>query len=467
MRLPKENFDVFRVMQSEDPAVMLVGHWSYPKLAKDSYMYPVKKYNGHFMEETGEMAQRDPLHKTVYVIGSVHCASVELVVNGKSKGINTKPDHVFVDAFPNVDVTESGMAEVVARDKAGKEIARHTVKSFVGEGKIETKVTTGPKGWLADGSDIAMVDFRLVDANHTIHPYASDKLTFSLSFEPATSHEPRATNHESPTFMGGWNSGVFGEASPVGKDFVNLECGMARVFVKAGRRPGKVILKWNLVGRDALIAPSGRARTPAAPSGEIVLELKPVETRDGLSAAPQQAFPANRRTFARKTSAEAVQDLASSGSAKAVPYAIRVNGAPVVFAKGMGEPVKPDDNTGVSCAFVPVLAALKAAGAELEYMAEPKRIPANKKWLRKLSPTPFVPMVTVKAGGHEIDACVGFTELFVDNGKDKNLTNCEIYRAREKSPIVCGELISLVGYIPGVDMKTDTKKKVIELTVNK
>ena len=276
--------------------------------------------------------------------------------------------------------------------------------------------------------------------------------------------------------MGGWNSGVFGEASPIGKDFVNLECGMARVFVKAGRKPGKVILKWNLVGRDALLAPSGRARSPSAPSvgacvprarsGEIVLELKPVETRDGLSAAPQQAFPANRRTFARKTSAEAVQDLASSGLAKAVPYAIRVNGAPVVFAKGMGEPVKPDDNTGVCCAYEPVLAALRAAGAELEYMAEPKRIPANKKWLRKLSPSPFTPMVTVKAGGHEIDACAGFTELFIDNGKDKNLTNCEIYGAGKKNAkIVCGELAALVGYIPGVKIETDERTKTVELSV--
>ena len=468
VRIPKENFDVFRVMQSEDPAVMLVGHWSYPKLTKANYMYPVKKYNGHFMEETGERAQRDPLHKTVYAIGSVHCASVELIVNEKSKGVVTKPDHAFVYAFPNVDVTESGTAEVVARDKAGKEIARHVVRSFVGDGTLEAKVMTGPKGWLADGSDIAVVDFSLVDANHTIHPYASDKLTFSLSFEPATDHEPRATNHESPTFMGGWNSGVFGEASPIGKDFVNLECGMARVFVKAGRRPGKVILKWNLVGRDVSIAPSVGARAPRARSGEIVLELKPVEVNLGLSAAPQQAFPANRSTFARKTSAEAVQDLSSSGSAKAVSYTIRVNGAPVAFAKGRGEPVKPDDNTGVCCAFEPVLAALKAAGAELEYIVEPKRIPPNKKWLRKLSPTPFVPMVTVKAGGHEIDACAGFTELFIDNGKDKNLTNCEIYGVGKKNAkIVCGELAALIGYIPGVKIEIDERSKTVKISVSK
>ena len=418
---------------------MLVGHWSYPKLAQDTYLYPVKKYNGHFMEETGERAQRDPLHKTVYAIGSVHCASVELIVNGKSKGVVTKPDHAFVYAFPNVDITESGTAEVVARDKAGKEIARHVVRSFVGDGALETKVMTGPKGWLADGSDIAVVDFSLVDANHTIHPYASDKITFRLEGDA--------------TFMGGWNSGVFGEASPIGKDFVNLECGMARVFVKAGRAPGKATLTW---------------RCANGQSGQVPLELKPFETKGGISAMPQQAHPANARTFARRTSAEAVQDLASSGSAAGVPYAVCVNGAPVAFAKGMGEPVKPDDNTGVCCAFEPVLAALKAAGAELEYIVEPKRIPPNKKWLRKLSPTPFVPMVTVKAGGYEIDACAGFTELFIDNGKDKNLTNCEIYGVGKKNAkTVCGELAALVGYIPGVKIEIDERSKTARISVSK
>ena len=251
VRLPKMNFNVFRVMQSEDPAVTLVGHWTYPKLTKDTYWYPMKKFNGHFMEETGEKAQRDPLHKTVYAIGSVHCASVELFVNGKSKGVNSKPKDVFVYEFPNIDITEGGEAEVVARDNAGKEIARHKVMSFVGEGKLESAITTGPQGWLADGSDIAMVDFRLVDENGTVHPFASERISFELSFKPdsqLSTPNSQLTTPNSPVFMGGWNSGVFGEASPIGKDFVNLECGMARVFVKAGRSPGKATLKWRCDG---------------------------------------------------------------------------------------------------------------------------------------------------------------------------------------------------------------------------
>ena len=48
--------------------------------------------------------------------------------------------------------------------------------------------------------------------------------------------------------MGGWNSGTFDETSPVGKDWVNFECGMTRVFVKAGRRAGKATLSWRYEG---------------------------------------------------------------------------------------------------------------------------------------------------------------------------------------------------------------------------
>ena len=487
VRIPKMNFDVFRAMQSQDPAVTLVGHWSYPKFSADTYWYPVKKFNGKFMEETGEKAQRDPLKKTVYAIGSAHCASVELVVNGKSKGVSSSPKDVFVYEFPNVDVTESGMAEVIARDSDGKEIARHRVSTFEGRGKIAAETTTGPKGWLADGSDLAMVDFRLVDAKGTVHPFASGKISFELSFEPTESPFPISrssavasaqADSPFPTFMGGWNSGTFGETSPVGKDFVNLECGIARVFVKAGRTAGKATLKWRYDGERNRplrgFATHGEANTPSEASAEgtgngewgtVEILLKPVVEKGGILAEGPQELEPNRLSFGRKTDTPFVQDLTGVASA-AVNYTVFVNGVEVKFAKGLGSPVKPDDNTGVCCAFAPVLAALKAAGAELEYIEEPKRIPANKKWLRKLSPTPFVPMVTVKAGGREIDACAGFTELFLDNGKDKNLTNCEIYSVGKKNAaIVCGELAALVGYIPGVSIKTDTKTKRLNLEV--
>ena len=251
--------------------------------------------------------------------------------------------------------------------------------------------------------------------------------------------------------MGGWNSGTFDETSPVGKDWVNLECGVARVFVKAGRRAGKATLSWRYEGFGGVAGEQ---------SGTVALEAKAVASKDGFLATPPQSFVPNRRTFERKTDAQAIQDLHGGGVRAAERYKVFVNGAEVEFPNGLGAPVKPDDNTGVCCAYAPVLAALVKAGASFEYIEEPKRIPANKKWLRKLSPSPFRPMVTVKAGGREIDACAGFTELFIDNGKDKNLTNCEIYSVGKKNAaVVCGELAALVGYIPGIEIKTDAAGK--------
>ena len=249
--------------------------------------------------------------------------------------------------------------------------------------------------------------------------------------------------------MGGWNSGRMDDDSPVGKDFVYLECGIARVFVKAGRTPGKVKLEW---------------KCDNGMSGEVALETIAAPGRDGFLDSPQQELPANAMTFERKTDAVAFQDLAGL-AASAVKYAVYVNGKKVSFPHGLGAPVKPDDNTGVCCAYVPVLEAIKAAGADVEFTVDPKKIPSNKKWLRKLSASVYSPTLTVKAGGREIDACIGFTELFLDNGKDKNLTNCEIYRARDKSPIICGELVALVGYIPGVEVATDGKKQRVDITV--
>lgn len=221
------------------------------------------------------------------------------------------------------------------------------------------------------------------------------------------------------------------------------------VFWEAGRKPGKVALAWKCVN---------------GPSGVVALETLAVAAKGGILEMPQQEFPVNAHEYKRKTDAPAIQDL-TDGKAGAATYKVFVNGVEVKFPKGLGAPVKPDDNTGVCCAYVPVLEAMKAAGAKLEFVHEPKRIPASKKWLRDIRPTPYQPMITVKAGGREIDACAGFTELFIDNGKDKNLTNCEIYRARNKSPVVCGELISLVGYIPGVELKTDTAKSEVRITV--
>ena len=450
VRVPKENFFVYRTIQSREPAVKIVGHWNYPKFGPDTYWYNVKKHNGKYWAETGEKAQRDPLHKTVFVTGSPHVASVELFVNGKAKGVCAKPERMFVWAFDGIDVTESGVVEAVAKDSAGREIARDRIETAGAPAKLVLTAQTGPKGWLADGADIAVVDLKLVDAQGRTCPLADDKVEFKMTFRPSTSNLQPSTCAAQPRFMGGYNSGVWGEDSPIGKDWVKLECGVNRVFLKAGRQTGEVILKAKIQGEAALVPPA-----------DVRLKLE----RLADSFAAPQVFVPNAQNYTPKTSVPVVQK-SFGGTVGSEKWTVRVNGNDVDFgARGLGAPIKPDANTGVCCAYAPVLEALKRAGADFEYVVEPKRIPANKKWLRKLSPTPFVPMVTVKAGGREIDACVGFTELFLANGKDKNLTNCEIYTPKAKSGVVCGELTALIGYIPGVSVKVNDKTRVIEFAV--
>ena len=451
VRIPKQNFAVFRTMQSQEPAVKIVGHWNYPKLTPTNYWCEVKKHNGKYWAPTGEKARRDPTRKTVFVIGSPHVASVELFVNGKSKGVETKPERMFVWSFDGIDVTESGAVEAVARDAAGKEIARDRIETAGAPAKLVMAAHTGPKGWLADGADIAVIDLKLVDAQGRTCPLADNKVEFSLTFQPSTSNPEPSTCAALPRFMGGYNSGVWGDDSPIGKNWVKLECGVNRVFLKAGRA----------VGLAKLTATAGRWKA------SVAHELKPVSVTGGLTAEGLQSEAPNRKTYVATSTAPVVQKSLGT-TAGAVKWTVRVNGGDVDFGpRGLGAPVKPDANTGVTCAYEPVLEALKRAGADFEYVVEPKRIPANKKWLRKLAPSPYQPMVTVKTGGHEIDACLGFTELFLDNGKDKNLTNCEIYTPKAKSGIVCGELTALVGYIPGVKVKENAQTRVLELTVRK
>ena len=80
MRLPKQAYYVYRVMQNPAPDIHIIGHWTYP---------------------TNTV-------KTVYVAAN-HCDSVELFVNGKSLGVTNRPCD-FVDTFndENKDLGDTG-----------------------------------------------------------------------------------------------------------------------------------------------------------------------------------------------------------------------------------------------------------------------------------------------------------------------------------------------------------------------
>ena len=432
VRIPKENFYVHQVMYSQTPKVKILGHWNYPKKTAENYWYNEKVDDGKVIAYKGKQKQRDPEHKTVYVIGSLSVDSVRLFVNGRQVGEAKSPSHLFDFTFPNVDVTESGKVEAVAYGKDGKEIARDAVETAGEAARLEMSVRTGPKGFLADGADIAMVDLRLVDAKGRVLPLADDRIDFELKGDAV--------------FMGGWNSGVFDDKSPVGKNWVNLECGIARVFVKAGRTPGKVTLAAKLAAKDAKTA-------------KVEIELKPIAVKDGIAAEMPQSFTANIKNYTVKNPVQPVRDL--KGVTGKMPYKVFVNGVEVKFPKKQ-DAFKPDSQTGVVCPYVPVLAALTNAGVKVAFDYNPKKIPAGKKkYLRALSASPFRATLTMKVdGGKEIDAVAGLTVLFEDNGAEKNLTNFEM--TGEKG-VLCGEIGPLLGYISGLVVKTDDAKRRVEI----
>lgn len=248
-RVKKQSFDVFRVMQSPRPAVKIVGHWNYPPDTPENYLYPEKRYNGRYWEETGRMLRRDPRNKTVYVIGSYDIKSVELFVNGKSVGICDRPKHTFVFGFPGIDVTESGCikAEAVSYSGMRAEDALYTA----GEpAAVDLTVHTREGGAAADGCDIIAVDIAVTDGRGRICPLCSERIDLKLDGEGI--------------LLGGYNSGRFDEASVIHKAHVFAECGTNRVFIRTTEKAGRVTLKVNMGGIKAEVTAVTRAVPPAA-----------------------------------------------------------------------------------------------------------------------------------------------------------------------------------------------------------
>ncbi|MBR0198455.1 MAG: hypothetical protein IJQ34_10030 [Kiritimatiellae bacterium] len=432
-RIKKENFHVLATLQSELPKIKILGHWSYPPFTDENYWYNNRRDTGHHWEWTDEKLRRDPEHKTVYVIGSKHIASIELFVNGVSKGVVSETKNSpFIYAFENIDITESGYIEAVARDCSGKEIARERIESAGTPAKIAVKTTVGPEGWIADGSDIAMIDLDLVDAQGRLIPCATEKLEFSIS-GPAI-------------LMGGYNSGTFKgdekRPSPVGENWVRFECGQTRVFLKSLFEEGDVQLKVKC--ENGL---------------ETTVNLRTVDKK---LPAPQ-AYPINERDFTVVPVSDAVREYNPKVGDLPI-YSILVNGKRVVFSRKGAKPVKPDANTGVVAPFMPVLEMMNEEGAGLKIEAVKKQ--KNNKPLPeylKGANYPYLKVTTLDA--HTIECAAGETSLIYDEGKEKNLANCEMHEDGRHELV--GELMALLQYITNAKVDIDDVRHVISIEIVK
>ena len=232
IRVKKQSFDVYRTMQSVQPRVKILGHWNYPPLTQDNYRYHDKTFNGSYWAETDELLQRDPRHKTVYVVGSYAIARVELYVGGRLVGACDKPESTFIFPIPDVDVTQSGCVEAVGYCYSGQELCRDRIETAGEPAAIRLTLRTSPEGLHADGNDLACVDVEVVDAQGRICPLCDAKINFRVDGDAV--------------FLGGYNSGRFNgngrSDNVIHQDHVYAECGTNRVLLRAGQTSGKITL---------------------------------------------------------------------------------------------------------------------------------------------------------------------------------------------------------------------------------
>jgi len=229
VRLPKEAYFAERVMQNEKPDIHIVGHWTYPANTT----------------------------KTMYVVAD-NVDSVELFVNDASKGKVTQAENGYLYAFPNVAFSP-GTVRAVGY-KGGAVVARHELRTAGPAATIRLTLHTAPGGLRADGEDVALIDFEVVDAKGERCPTDDARVDFSWS------SVGRTVSATGPAiWRGGYNSG---KPNSTNNLFLNTELGINRVAMRSTLMPGTIKLTATREGLQ-----------PAT----ITFDSKPVAVVDGLT----------------------------------------------------------------------------------------------------------------------------------------------------------------------------------------
>lgn len=454
IRIPKQSFYAYQVMQSEEPAVHIVGHWNYEPVDDLSmeeggnYYYQLR--DSSTGQYTGEWARRDPTKKTVYVVGTpTQIDHIDLLVDGEVIAQQNQTINTFIYPFYNIDVTKGDKVEAVAYDAQDREVARHEIVRAGEPVAVRLTPVTVPVetdedgnyvsgGLMADGGDLMYFDVEIVDAEGNVCPLSYDRIDFKLTGDAE--------------FMGGYNSGKLGaEDTVIGKDYVYAECGVNRVFVKAGRTAGTITLEAAVGG---LASATASVTSYAVDVEGGLTETMPTTLTPGVGAQPvpvvvPEAKPLGMFASVNKDNWSdyiyTVEDIVIDRTHK-----ITVNGNEVSFPEGL-EPFKPDDTTGVVAPADLVLEALKAAGADVTY---------------SYSTVDDKLTLTMTQGTTTVTAKAGFTTLDVTtaDGTDQNLLNYEITLSEDGEHLWI-EIAPLTGYLDGVTSTLDVEGKTLNYTV--
>ena len=239
-RLPKEAYYVCQAMFRNDPQTHIVGHWNYAAGTR----------------------------KNVYVASN--CRDVELFLNGRSLG-HGQVSNRYLFTFANVAWEPGELKAVGSND--GQPAATDRKRTAGAPVALKLTPLTGPAGFLADGSDVALLDVEAVDAQGERCPTFQQRVDFDFA-GPGV-------------WRGGYNSG---RTNTINQPYLDLEAGINRVAVRSTATPG-----------DITVTVRGAGLTPAS----LTLTSRRFATADGYALArpPVPAAPALQHVAAASQAA--------------------------------------------------------------------------------------------------------------------------------------------------------------------
>jgi hypothetical protein len=230
MRLPKDGFYVHQVMwrntwvDSEGAQTYIIGHWNYP----EGTVKPV------YVASNGE--------------------DVELFLNGNSLGHGSRA-YNFLYTFNHVPFV-AGTLKAVSYDAKGAVQSEYTLQTAGEPAALHLSSTVSPEGLHADGADMALLEFEVVDAQGIRCPLDNRAVTFTV---------------EGPAE---WRGGLAqGPDNYILSTTLPVECGVNRALLRSTTTPGNIRIT---------------AHAEGLPEASITLTSQAVDVANYL---PQRSLP--------------------------------------------------------------------------------------------------------------------------------------------------------------------------------
>ncbi len=213
MRIPKDAYYAHQVMwhgwvdQPNDTEGSPLNEW----LADCNQTYIVGHWN-----------YQPSVKKPVYVVSNAN--DVELFLNGRSLG-HGRSDYRFLYTFSDVE-WEAGTLTAVGYDNHRRELSRYSISTAGQPAALRLTTIENPEGWQADGADLMLVEYEVVDEYGRRCPLDNRPVHFTLD-GPAE-----------------WRGGIAqGPDNYILSTTLPVECGVNRVLLRSTTHAGVVTLK--------------------------------------------------------------------------------------------------------------------------------------------------------------------------------------------------------------------------------